>query len=158
MWRAGRTPGRWHAVSRGQRDLAGGAILQGGGQRGRVEVAANEDDLAHPLLSGGPRTAGPAIKRHVDAVEDEAAVLAGEMENAFDAEEIASVGENQRVDPAIELEIVHAVRAADSDAADIFGAFVVVLVKQMRVHSQNVFQIQSPPVEPAIERHLPLLP
>src|SRR5258707_12381407 len=117
MWRAGRTPGRWHAVSRGQRDLAGAAILKAGAQRGRVEVAANEDDLAHPLLSGGPRTAGPAIKRHVDAVEDEAAALAGEMENRLDAEEIAAVGENQRVGPAIELGIVHPVRAADTDAA-----------------------------------------
>src|SRR5260370_1076693 len=157
MWRAGRTPGRWHAVSGGERDRAGAAILKAGAQRGRVEVAANEDDLAHPLLSGGPRTAGPAIKRHVDAVEDEAAVLAGEMENAFDAEEIASVGENQRVDPAIELEIVHAVRAADSDAADIFGVFVVVLVKQMRVDCEYVFQIESAHVEHAIERQFAVL-
>src|SRR5260370_13616875 len=112
---------------------AGAAILKAGAERGRIEIAANEDDLVHPLLSGSPGTAGAAIERHVDAVEDEAAVLAGDMENAFDAEEIAPVRENQSVDPAIELEIVHAVRAADGDAADIFGVLVVVLVKQMRI-------------------------
>ena len=61
----------------------------------------------------------------MDAVEDEAAVLAGDVENAFDAQEISPVRENQGVDPAIELEIVHAVRTADGDAADIFGVFVV---------------------------------
>src|SRR5260370_24253008 len=92
MWRAGRTPGRWHAVSRGQRDLAGAAILKAGAQRGRVEVAANEDDLAHPLLSGGPRTAGPAIKRHVDAVEDEAAAFPRGIGNAVAPGAVASGG------------------------------------------------------------------
>src|SRR5258708_26503144 len=79
------------------------------------------------------------------------------MEHGFEGEEMGCGGENQRVDPAIELEIVHGVRAADSDAADIFGVFVVVLVKQMRVDCEYVFQIESAHVEHAIERQFAVL-
>src|SRR6266436_6783935 len=157
MWRSAGPPADCISVSRGQRDLAGAAILEAGAERGRIEVAANEDDLVHALLCGSPGTAGAALKRHVDAVEDEAAVLAGDMENAFDAQEIAPARGNQRVDPAIELAIVDAGRAADGDAADIFGVLVVVLVKQMRVDGEYVFQIESAHIEHAIERKFAVL-
>src|SRR5260370_37191384 len=79
---------------------AGAAILKAGAERGRIEIAANEDDLVHPLLSGSPGTAGAAIERHVDAVEDEAAVFAGGMEDGFYAGGDAPVRGKQGVDSA----------------------------------------------------------
>ena len=52
-------------------------------QRRCVEIAADEHELVEPRVGRLPRTAWAAVERHVHPVEDEAAVLAGDVENAL---------------------------------------------------------------------------
>src|ERR1700734_241788 len=96
----GRRAGR--SISGDRCRLAHAAFLEAGAQRGRIEVATDEDDLVHALLLWLPGAPGAAVQRHVDSVEHEPSALPGDVENPLEAQEVAALRKHERIEPAVE--------------------------------------------------------
>lgn len=92
--------GAWPGVASARLDAGGQTVLDG--TVGDVSpLAEDEDEQIRPRLLT-PRLAPAAVGLLADALHDEPAVLAGQREEALDAEEVVRASEEEPAEPRVE--------------------------------------------------------
>ena len=94
------------------------AGLEGFGQRGAVEVFADEDEGVGAGLGGLPLAVELGVEEHMHALEDEALVATLHGEHAFHAVDVAALYAEEFADPVVEFFAVEVAGGADADAGD----------------------------------------
>src|ERR1051325_4304843 len=89
-----------------------------GRDRVPVEVTDNEHQPRAPVIVGPAREHDRRMEDVVDAVDDERAGLAGNVQDAFDAQELVGMGRAEIAEPALEAvpvqrRLVHEAEAPD---------------------------------------------
>jgi hypothetical protein len=94
------------------------------GERFAVELSTDEDEIARSLL-GAPRAVLTCVEEHVDALENEAAIGAGDVQDALHAEDIGAIFAQQCRQPRVQSLEVQRLVEVNADR----GHFRVVRVR-----------------------------
>mmetsp|Transcript_30292 Transcript_30292/g.68816 ORF Transcript_30292/g.68816 Transcript_30292/m.68816 type:complete len:224 (-) Transcript_30292:577-1248(-) len=109
----------------------------------RLHPTANEDDATLPRSpSPGPRKV--LVPKHVDALQDEHALIPLDVEHALDSQEIrrARLLADKRLQEGLKLEHVDGARKPDADIGD--GAVHLGLVEAVELLLVHVLLLQHP--------------